>query len=86
MAQISLRPRALAGLRSAPQAYQRRIGAAIEVLRQGRFPPHTEKLGGVPDGYRTRIGRWRILFILRNGAIEVADIFPKKGRGGYRRP
>lgn len=43
------------------------------------------KLGGSENRYRLRLGRWRILFWLRGHEVEVADIFLKKGRGGYRR-
>ncbi len=32
-----------------------------------------------------RFGRWRVLFTLKDGEVEVADIFLKKERGDYRR-
>lgn len=59
--------------------------AAFKVLSEGSFPPHTKKLEDSPNGYRTRVRRWRILFILKNGEVNVADIFIKKGRGDYRK-
>lgn len=84
MTRISLRPRAVAGFHAAPEKYRLKIRAALDAFERGSFPPHTEKLEGTPKGYRTRIGRWRILFVLRLGEIDGADIFVKKGRGDYR--
>lgn len=85
MTHISFRPRALDGLKIAPRDIQTEIQAAIDVLEQGAFPPHTKKLGGRQNGYRTRVGRWRILFVLKDGEIEIIDIFLKKERGDYGR-
>ncbi|KKW20996.1 MAG: hypothetical protein UY64_C0032G0004 [Parcubacteria group bacterium GW2011_GWA1_51_12] len=85
MSRISLRPRALDGLRHAPKDYRLKLNEALDILQQGLFPQHTKKLGGATNGFRTRIGRWRILFTLKSGEIEIADIFMKKGRGDYRR-
>ena len=85
MTTIFFRPKALAGIRSAPSQDQSRINAAIDALRTGIFPPHTKKLGGFTDGYRVRVGQWRILFTLKNGEADIADIFLKKERGDYRR-
>ncbi len=85
MSRVSLRPRAIEGLRHAPEDYRLKLNGALDILRQGLFPPHTKKLGGATNGFRTRIGRWRILFTLKTGEIEIADIFMKKGRGDYRR-
>jgi mRNA-degrading endonuclease RelE of RelBE toxin-antitoxin system len=85
MTVVSLRPRAIEGLKTAPKKYQLRLDEALCVLRQGLFPPHTKKLGGKSYGHRTRVGRWRILFVLKNDEVDVADIFLKKGRSDYRR-
>jgi len=85
MTKIFLRPSAIAGLAAAPERHRLQIKAAIDALERGSFPSHTEKLEGTSKGYRTRVGRWRILFVFRNGEIDVADIFMKKGRSDYRR-
>ena len=85
MTQVFIRSRAIAGLNAALKRDKEKIKAALKALESGSFPPQTKKLGGVPSGYRTRIGRWRILFVLRDGEIDVADIFLKKGRSDYRR-
>ncbi|KKS37317.1 MAG: hypothetical protein A3G49_01515 [Candidatus Sungbacteria bacterium RIFCSPLOWO2_12_FULL_41_11] len=85
MTRIFFRPKALAGLGVAPRKYQLIINEAIRILEQGLFPPHTKKLEDSMDGYRTRVGRWRILFTLKSGEIEVVDIFLKKGKSDYKR-
>ncbi len=85
MTRVSLRPRAIEGLRSAPNGYKVRINEAFDTLKRGDLPSHTKKLGGAPNGYRIRVGRWRILFVLDSGEVDVADIFLKKEKGDYRR-
>lgn len=85
MTSVSLRPRAIEGLKAAPQEHRIALNEALDILKRGLFPLHTKKLRGVSDGYRTRVGRWRVLFILKDRGIDVADIFLKKGRDDYRR-
>lgn len=85
MTRVSLRLRAIKGLKAASQEHRIALNEALDILKQGLFPLHTKKLGGVSDGYRTRVGGWRILFIFKDREIDVADIFLKKGRGDYRR-
>lgn len=85
MTKISLRPRAIEGLKIASEEYRRRLNETLDILKHGSFPPHTKKLGGKVDGYRTRVGGWRILFIINDSDIDVVDIFLKKGRDDYRR-
>lgn len=85
MTKIALRPRALAGFEKTPKSVRLNIKIVIETLSKGLFPLHTKKLGGHNNGYRTRVGQWRILFVLENGEIDIADIFLKKGKSDYRR-
>jgi len=46
-----------------------------------------DKIEGTQRGYRFRVGRWRILFILFSAEkrIEIVDIFLKKRREDYRK-
>ena len=83
MAEIFFRTRAVKGFKSAPKDDQKRIKLTIEVLKTGKFPVHTKKLEGINEGYRIRIGRWRILFVLNKFEIDVVDIFIKKGQEDY---
>lgn len=85
MTRIVLRSRALVGLEKAPKLVRIDIKVVLETLNKGLFPLHTKKLSGYKNGYRTRIGQWRILFVLDNGEADIADIFLKKGKDDYRR-
>ena len=83
MIEIFFRPRAIKGFESASKKDQKRIRIAINILQKGAFPPNTKKLEGHTAGYRIRVGRWRILFILGKAEIDVVDIFIKKGESDY---
>lgn len=85
MTKVFLRPNAIAGFEACPPKIRTKANQTLDVLRRGSFPPHTKKLEGAPNGYRIRIGRWRILFVLKNGEVDVTDIFLKQSRGDYRR-
>lgn len=70
----------------APREVQKEVVKELELLSQDDFRyRRVRKLGGSNNRYRLRIGRWRILFILKNAEIEIFDIFSKKGRSDYRR-
>ena len=49
--------------------------------------PQVRKIQGTKNGYRLRIGRWRILFALfpKEKRIEIVDIFLKKNKEDYRK-
>lgn len=85
MTRVFFRPRAIAGFARATGTERIKFNAAVDVLKRGRLPPHTKKLGGMMNGYRIRVGRWRVVLVLKNGDIDIADIFMKKGRGNYQR-
>ena len=69
-----------------PDPIQKRVREALHAIAEDQFWfRRVRKLGGSEDRYRLRLGRWRILFWLRDHEIEIADIFRKKERGDYRR-
>ncbi len=47
---------------------------------------NAKKIRGSKSGYRLRLGRWRILFVVfgKEKRIEIVDIFLKRGGGDYR--
>ncbi|MCK4553652.1 type II toxin-antitoxin system RelE/ParE family toxin [Candidatus Parcubacteria bacterium] len=47
--------------------------------------PRVKKIQGIKNGYRLRVGRWRILFALfsKEKQIEIVDIFLEKGKKDY---
>ncbi|NQV90521.1 type II toxin-antitoxin system RelE/ParE family toxin [Candidatus Uhrbacteria bacterium] len=68
---------------------QRLLLEAIEQLAQDPFnQPHIRKIIGIKqNGFRLRVGRWRILYILltKEEVLEVIDLFMRKEQGDYRR-
>ncbi|MBI2021106.1 hypothetical protein HYS99_01165 [Candidatus Giovannonibacteria bacterium] len=85
MTEIFIRPRAIRGYKKASKTEKQKIKEAIEILRNQQFPEHTKKLEGHSSGYRIRIGKLRILFILDKHEIDIVDIFMRKGEDDYRR-
>jgi len=86
MYRVVLKTRAERQFAKLPQSMQQRCYAAFQALSQDPFVlPHLKKLSQTENGYRLRIGRWRILFTLfvREKRIEVIDIFLKKGSSDY---
>jgi mRNA-degrading endonuclease RelE of RelBE toxin-antitoxin system len=65
MFEIYFRPRALKTLRKIKRNDQLKINRALENLKTGKFNLlNIRKLKGVQQGYRLRVGEWRILFSL----------------------
>ncbi len=86
MFEIYFRPRALKALKKFKRNEQLIINSEIETLKLGKFNLlDIDKIKGTENGYRLRVGRWRILFALfsKEKRIEVVDIFLKKNKGDY---
>ena len=49
--------------------------------------PNVKKIKGTKIGYRLRVGRWRVLFVLfrEQKQIEIIDIFMEKGEENYKK-
>ncbi len=80
MPQIDFRPRARKGLQKAPRAYQERIVEHLETLSASKTEAlDLKKLSGTKEGYRLRVGAWRVLFSWhkKNDHVEVVDVFLK---------
>ena len=75
---IQLDKKAKQGLLDAPAKDRLRIAAALELLRENPIPPRAVKLQG-RDGYRVRIGKYRILYTFDGSVltIYVLDIGPR---------
>jgi mRNA interferase RelE/StbE len=79
---IVLTNRAAKGLDSAPQHVQKRIGEALDALRESFAPVKlfdVKKLKGLEDTFRIRIGDWRMIYEFRRkeSTIVVLDIAPR---------
>jgi len=64
-------------LRALPRGEQERILRRILALADDPLPRGSRKLGGYEDGYRIRVGRYRILYSV--GGRELVIIILKIG-------
>ena len=72
--QIVLSDRATKSMRRLPANLRRRLLAAIATLPAG----DVKKLHG-RDGYRLRVGEWRVLYEAAGETITVLDVGPRSG-------
>ena len=77
---IRLEARAERQLASLPDEVRRRIARRIDLLQIEARPRGCQKLAGHADGYRLRVGDYRILYRVEDAALVVLVI-----RIGHRR-
>lgn len=65
------------------QTVARRIQGAIELLRENPYPPKARKLSG-RDGYRVRVGDYRILYDVIDRQLIIWVLKPMHRRDMYR--
>ena len=71
-----------------PQELKQEIYTELKKLSENPFlHPQVKRIEGTKNGYRLRLGRWRILFTLfqKEKRIEIVDIFLKKGKEDYNK-
>lgn len=88
MYRVYFRSQALKALESLQKSAQRKIVSALKEMAQGRWEGvDLKKVKGVEHGWRLRVGRWRVLYLVvtKNKTIEVVDIFLKKSESDYLR-
>jgi mRNA interferase RelE/StbE len=73
---ISIAPAALRSLRKLDAPVRKRIETAIDRLTDAPRPTACVKLSGVPNGWRLRVGDWRILYAIddRRQTVLVVDV------------
>ncbi len=64
---------------------RRRIIRKLEELESNPRPPGMEKLAGVDDLYRVRVGDWRIIYTIENAELVVLVVKIGHRREVYRR-
>lgn len=57
-----------------PLAAQRRVFDAIESLATDPRPPGCRKIAGTGSGYRIRVGRYRVIYGIREQLLVVVVI------------
>jgi mRNA interferase RelE/StbE len=71
---------ALNTLQKLPKDVRRRIRNRIDDLTHDPRPPGVEKLAGEPNGYRVRVGDYRVLYEIQGDQLVVYVV-----RIGHRR-
>jgi len=88
MYKVVIKPKAEREFGKLPKELQRKFYEEFRKLSINPFNlPQLKKIEGTKQGWRLRIGRWRILFALfsKEKRIEIVDIFLKKGKEDYRK-
>jgi len=81
---IRLTPRAQRQLKKLPAPAQRQIKPAIDELEDNPFPEGRVKLRGVKKGqparWRIRVGNFRVVYTINEGAraVEVLEVQDRK--------
>ena len=70
---IEFRPAALRELRKIDRSMQPRIQGAIALLAQDPRPPASRPLRG-REGYRLRVGDYRITYTIDNGVLVIVGV------------
>lgn len=70
---IELRPAAVKALRRIDPQDRGRVQGAIALLGEDPRPPGARALQG-RDGYRVRVGNYRILYTIRNDILVVVVV------------
>ncbi|MBK9737928.1 MAG: type II toxin-antitoxin system RelE/ParE family toxin [Actinobacteria bacterium] len=81
---VVVRPAAQRALRRIDQPMRARIEGAIAMLAQDPRPPASRQLVE-RDGYRVRIGDYRVLYTIDDGVLIVAVVSVGHRREVYRR-
>ena len=74
---LEFKPRALKDLKALPVADNRRIVAKAEALQDG-LAGAVKKLTNFTPEYRLRVGDYRVLFEVENGAVVIYRVLHRK--------
>jgi len=88
MFNIYFRPKALEVLKKIKREDQLKINSALDSLKLKKFNTlDLKRIKGTKNGWRLRVGRWRILFALffKEKKIEIVDIFLRKEKEDYKK-
>ena len=80
---IELRPAAVTALRRIDLQDRGRVHGAIALLGEDPRPPGARALQG-RDGYRVRVGKYRIIYTIRNDILVVVVVTVGHRRDVYQ--
>jgi mRNA interferase RelE/StbE len=69
---VEVKPSARKELEDLPDNLLARVVRKLESLRQDPRPPRCKKLKGYKDQWRIRVGDWRVLYTIDDGAKLVS--------------
>ena len=69
---VEVKPSARKELEGLPDNLLARVVRKLESLRQDPRPPGCKKLKGYKDQWRIRVGDWRVLYTIDDGAKLVS--------------
>ena len=71
-------------LRKLPRAVQERLKPAIDALAEEPRPSGAKKLAGSGDGWRIRVGAYRVLYLIDDNVLTVLVVEVGLRREVYR--
>lgn len=86
MRQVYFRSSVLKIFEGLERKLQGKIIDALKKISKGKWEKlDAQKVKGVKNGWRLRVSRWRVLYLVvkRKQRIEVIDIFLKKADSDY---
>ena len=84
--EIEFLPAAARSLRRLPKGAQRRIDAALQMLRENPRPPKAHRLKGkLGDYYRVRTGNYRIIYTIEDDRLVICVVMIGHRKDVYRR-
>lgn len=87
MFQVIIKPKAEKEFTKLPANLKQDFFSEFKKLAVSPFQQNVKKIKGTGFGYRMRIGRWRVLFVLflKEKKIEIVDIFMEKDKSDYNK-
>ncbi len=83
--EVRLKPSAERALRKLPAQIRSRIGSRLDGLASNPRPSGCEKLGGVEDLYRVRVGDYRVVYLVSDDVLVVLIVTIGRRGDVYRR-
>lgn len=84
MYRLQLRRSAEADLRRLPESVFTRINERILALREEPRPPGVRKLQGQHDGWRIRIGDYRVIYLIEDSDQLITIVRVRHRRDVYK--
>jgi mRNA interferase RelE/StbE len=81
---LQFKPAALRQLEKLSPDVQKRVASKIERLRDDPFPTGCKKMMALPDTWRIRVGKYRIVYQVHRGVLLVLVLTVGHRKDVYR--